>query len=172
MYIFPSRHERNVNFRRLFLWPIITVIKKALETCRELWLKYSLTCSIINAELTCYMKCLWKKKRFLFLKEKSKKLYYRNARQHSGVSTYIIELTKSWLLRYFKITVKTFFSFSLSRVCRRKQRYLFLSSFFHLLDESECLKVVSCFWHFKNTLRTLKTNRKFDPKNAQWMLLV
>lgn len=60
MCIFLSRHERNVNFRRLFLWPIITVIKKALETYRELWLKYSLTCSIINAELKCYMKCLRK----------------------------------------------------------------------------------------------------------------
>lgn len=38
-----------------FLWLVITVIKNAPESGGERWLKCSLTCSIINAELMLYL---------------------------------------------------------------------------------------------------------------------
>lgn len=49
-----SGRSRNVNFRWVFLWVVITVIKNARETPGEPALRCSLTCCIINTELMSY----------------------------------------------------------------------------------------------------------------------
>lgn len=56
-----SRRRRNVNFRWVFLWVVITVIKNARETPGEPGLRCSLTCCIINTELMSYFMWRWKK---------------------------------------------------------------------------------------------------------------